>query len=188
MLRTFFFLCLLVFLAGASGCNRLTTHQVLTTIFDGVPSMPEPEEYCRSYLEAKTAAEQAKTKAAATATTEKRSTHRPYAEKRCDDCHDRTKESGLKKPKKELCFLCHPNITKGAFVHGPAAVGGCTDCHDPHSSNYPALLKTDRDKICATCHKEKRLAEKMHNTIAEHGMICVDCHNPHASRVRYFLQ
>lgn len=172
-----------------SGCDPVTTHKITSTIFDGVPSLPPAEQYCREYHENKLAEEEeaAKRKQLEEAKVAG-SAHRPYAEKRCDDCHDKSKESGLIRPRDQICFVCHPNINKGAFVHGPASVGGCLECHEPHSSSNPSLLKTDRATLCNDCHREKRLTAEMHKTVMSKGMFCMDCHNPHSSNVRYFLK
>ena len=171
------------------GCDPLTTHKVTSTIFDGVPSMPSAEQYCRDYHEQKLAEElQASKKKQASETRSNYSTHPPYAEKRCEDCHDKTKESGLVRPRQQLCFLCHPDINKGAFVHGPAATGSCLECHEPHSSQNRSLLKADKGMICGTCHREKRLAESMHAKVAAKEMFCTDCHDPHAGNSHNFLK
>jgi len=171
------------------GCDPVTTHKITSTIFDGVPSLPPPEQFCREYHE-RTVAEEleaARKKELAAVKTEG-SSHPPYADKRCDDCHDKSKESGLIRPRNEICFVCHPTINKGAFVHGPASVGGCLECHEPHSSSNPSLLKFEKRSLCGGCHREKRLAETMHKSVTAKGMLCMDCHDPHSSNVRYFLK
>lgn len=171
------------------GCDPLAVHKVATTIFDGVPSLPPPEEFCQDYHEKKLleAREEENAKGAA-ANKASGSAHPPYAEKKCERCHDKTKDSGLKLERDKLCFMCHPKITKGFFVHGPASVGGCLECHDPHSSMYPSLLKVDKKSLCTSCHKERRMAEAMHNKVTAKGMYCMDCHNPHSGDAQYFLK
>jgi predicted CXXCH cytochrome family protein len=171
------------------GCDPLTVHKVTSTIFDGVPTMPPPEQFCRDYHEKKLQEERdelmSKGESAAKAIA---SDHPPYAEKKCDSCHDKAKESGLIVPKDQLCFVCHPNIIKKAMVHGPASVGGCLECHDPHTSQFPSLLKVEKRTLCASCHKEKRMAEGMHNKVTAKGMLCTDCHDPHSGDAQYFLR
>ena len=171
------------------GCDPLTAHKITTTIFDGVPSMPPAEQYCQEYHEMKLAEERdAAQKQKMAELSASASTHPPFASKRCEGCHDKSKESGLILPKQQLCFACHPDITKGAYVHGPAATGSCLECHEPHSSRFTSLLKAEKSMICGTCHKETRLAESMHNNVAAKGMYCTDCHDPHAGNFKYFLK
>jgi predicted CXXCH cytochrome family protein len=172
------------------GCDPVTTHKITSTIFDGVPSLPPAEQYCREYHEAKLTeeAEAAKKKMAALEI-DARSEHEPYAKKRCSDCHDKMAEGGLVRPKKELCFVCHDRaLVAGAFAHGPAATGACLECHEPHSSSSPKLLKLPNGKLCATCHKEQRLALRLHREAGAKGMTCTDCHDPHSSPARYLLR
>lgn len=171
-------------------CNPVTVHKVTSTIFDGVPSLPPADQLCQEYHEAKVVEEASKAAPAlaAKAAKEVARGHRPYVEKRCNDCHDKTKDSGLIKPRDQICFVCHPNIIKKYFVHGPVSVGACLDCHDPHSSGQSALLKVEKKDLCAVCHKEKRIAESMHKKVTESGMACTDCHDPHDGDAKYFLR
>jgi predicted CXXCH cytochrome family protein len=117
-----------------------------------------------------------------------RSIHKPYGEKRCNDCHDFSSKVGLIRPKEQLCIGCHRDFIKGKYVHGPIATGTCSACHLPHMSEFPSLLELPKSEICAKCHKEKRLAETMHNKVMERGMECVDCHDTHYGDARYFLR
>lgn len=180
------FLCLLL-----SGCDPVARHKALSTIFDGVPSLPPAENLCKDYYTQRVAAELsgAKLKEGGGDAVIS-SVHLPYEEKRCNDCHaeDKDKTDGLIRPKRELCFVCHKDFIKGAFVHGPVAVGECQACHVPHNSTYPDLLKTDKSKLCDSCHREKRLAAGMHELFVSKKMVCDDCHNPHFGVVRYFLK
>jgi len=184
-------LALLVWYLLLCGCNPVTRHEVLTTIFDGVPSFPPQEELCKEYAENMMAAS-AKGAAVKQGETEKPSQegsrHQPYDEKRCDDCHDKEKEGGLIKPKNELCFVCHVDFIKGGFIHGPVAVGDCLACHLPHTASFKSLLKIDRSQICSSCHKEKRLAAALHDSVRSKKMDCADCHDPHSGTARYFLK
>lgn len=170
------------------GCDPLTVHKVASTIFDGVPSMPPADQYCREFKETQAAEEKNASKLAQAAKEQAGSSHPPYKEKRCDKCHDKSKESGLIKPKEELCFVCHPKIVKNLYQHGPAAVGSCLECHDPHSSANPSLLKNEKEKVCGVCHKERRLAQGMHEKVTASGMLCMDCHDPHAGTTKFFLR
>ena len=184
---------LLVILVLVCGCSRITRHEILTTIFDGVPSLPPPEEICQDYAVKAVADMRAEMEGRKADDARKgggkASTHPPYGDKKCDGCHDKTTNSGfVSATKNELCFVCHKDFIKGRFVHGPVAVGECLACHEPHSSSYPSLLKVKRDVVCGTCHQERRQAASLHETAAGHDIICVNCHDPHFGNVRFFLK
>ena len=127
-------------------------------------------------------------KKAALAVGQESSVHRPYQEKQCDGCHDRSKESGFVSSREDLCYVCHTGFVKGSFVHGPVAVKDCLACHVPHSSSSAPLLKTGKNILCSSCHREKRLAAAMHDKVSAQNMGCVDCHDPHYGNVQYFLK
>jgi predicted CXXCH cytochrome family protein len=173
-----------------NGCDPLTRHQITSTIFDGVPSMPPAEQYCMDFhqraLSEEREAEQRRNQPKETGSA---SVHPPYAEKRCNGCHDKNTESGFVAPRRELCFVCHKDFMKKyANFHGPAAVGDCLSCHLPHNSPNRKLLKAPRLEICNTCHIERRLAFGLHSTVKSRRIACVDCHNPHGGNARYFLE
>lgn len=173
------------------GCEPLISHDSLTQVFNGVPTLPPKEEYCRDHF-AKLQNKQEKAATVAEEPTRKSegSKHAPYAEKHCDNCH--ASEGGvsnaLLKPKNELCFLCHKNLLNAAFLHGPASDGECLACHEPHESSNESLLSKPRSKICGKCHEEKRLASAMHERLTEGGVACPDCHDPHAGASKYFIK
>ncbi len=177
-----------LFMLGA--CDPVTRHKVLTTVFDGVPSLPEPESLCEEYAARKIAEMQSQSQeqAGGEQMDDKWSVHKPYEEKKCEDCHDFSQAVGLVRPANELCFMCHRNFIRGKYVHGPVSVGDCLSCHLPHSSRYTSLLEMDRSEICSKCHVEKRLAENMHSEVMNHNMECIDCHDPHFGDVKYFLK
>lgn len=182
-------ICIATLCCLAAGCSSITAHQVVSTIFDGVPSLPPVDQLCRDYHQQQLALERQQQKGEiAAASMPKVWTHRPYEEKRCDDCHDKTKEAGLVKPARELCLTCHEGFSAQSHVHGPVAVGECLACHLPHKGVYPALLKADKSGICSTCHQEKRLSPGMHGKVAAKGMLCADCHDPHAGSAAYFIR
>jgi predicted CXXCH cytochrome family protein len=180
------------FLLSMCGCDPTTRYKVLSTIFDGVPNPPPPEQVCAEYAEkrmaelrdelsGKTAEEQAKK-------LRRGSEHPPYAEKKCDDCHNKTTQSGFVTAKEDLCYVCHTGFIQGSYVHGPVAAKDCLFCHEPHNANFPSLLKKDPEALCATCHLEKRAASTMHDNVALKKMGCIDCHNPHFGKAPYFLK
>jgi predicted CXXCH cytochrome family protein len=171
------------------GCDPVTRHEIISTIFDGVPSMPPAEQYCKDY-HLRALSEEAESEKQKQMAKEKgqASVHPPFAEKHCDNCHDKNTDSGFVVPAKDLCNVCHPDFIKGAYSHGPAAVGACTMCHVPHNSQYQSLLKKPKGEICDSCHQEKRLAHGLHNMVKLKKMVCTDCHNPHGGNSRFFLE
>lgn len=174
-----------------SGCDPVTRHKVVSTMFDGYPSLPPPEQYCAEYAEKQVAEvkeELSGKKSVKESTGVTQSQHLPYQEKSCSDCHDKSKQNGLVAPRNELCFVCHSGFIKGSYVHGPVAIGDCLACHQPHNSGFPALLKADKSAICIKCHREKRVAAGMHDKLAAQQMGCEDCHNPHFGNVPFFLK
>ena len=183
----------LAFCLFLAGCDPVTRHQALTTVFEGVPSFPPTEELCSAYYDQRVAEEKSGAKAkgaegkAAEAAT---SAHLPYEEKKCNDCHTQEKDQsgGFVRPLQELCFVCHKDFIKGAFVHGPVAVGECVACHLPHTSNFSALLKADKSVLCGNCHREKRIANDMHERVVARQMACIECHDPHFGKDHYFLK
>jgi predicted CXXCH cytochrome family protein len=180
----------------ASCTDPLSRHRTLSTFFDGVPDLPPVERLCEDYLgdQYREFYTDLAAKRAAGATPDGednhrlRSSHKPFAEKNCDGCHDFKRTNMLLRPKDQLCFMCHKDFIKGSHVHGPVSVGDCSACHLPHDSENPALLREPRSEICGSCHVEDRLAAEMHQRVIKHQMQCVDCHDPHSSPLRYFLK
>lgn len=81
----------------------------------------------------------------------------------CTTCHSVTSAKGvtlvsLVSPPNQLCFTCHEK-SSDRVLHGPYAEGECVACHDPHTSNYPDQLLTDRQDLCLGCHARERLKE-----------------------------
>ena len=181
--------CFLFFLCG---CDPVVRHKVVSTIFDGVPNPPPPEQVCAEYADMKVAELRDELSGKKAAELEKKtgkgSEHPPYAEKKCDDCHNKTKDSGFVTAKEDLCYTCHTGFIKGPFVHGPVAAKACLYCHEPHNSNFPSLLKKNPVELCASCHLEKRSASAMHDAVAQKKMGCPDCHGPHYGKAPYFLK
>ena len=171
------------------GCDPVTRYKITSTIFDGVPRMPPAEEYCRDY-HVKALAEEAEAEKNKQLAQQKAraSSHPPYVEKRCNDCHDKETESGFVTPLKDLCFHCHTDFLTGTYSHGPAAAGACLKCHVPHDSPNQSLLVRPKGEICVVCHVEPRLAKGLHDTARTTGIACANCHDPHAANNKYFLK
>lgn len=181
---------LLAALTLQTGCDPVARHKFLVTFFDDVPSLPPAQQYCQEAEELAQEAKKAAKVSSASKPVQQGSIHPPYAEKRCNGCHqsEKTSVSGLLKPENELCFMCHPKILAHTFAHGPAAEGACLGCHLPHEASYPSLLVREPAKLCDKCHSERRNAQGMHDRIKASGTICIDCHDPHSGASKYFLK
>ncbi|MBM4107556.1 MAG: hypothetical protein FJ255_01880 [Phycisphaerae bacterium] len=128
-------------------------------------------------------------------TPHKSTTHAPFKEGKCHECHD---PHGAERPRmlvadpnRDLCTKCHQEDFTGlGFVHGPVAVGACIICHEAHTSSQPRLLNQEPRAMCLSCHGE--VAERasgpgMHRHVAiDEG--CTRCHDPHASKHKYQLR
>ena len=173
----------------SGGCDSVSRYKVLSTVFDGVPSLPPPEQLCADYAQQQLAAALSGGEKTETPVVQTGSQHPPYRDKNCDDCHARSNPSGFVSARVEdLCFVCHKDFIKGRYVHGPVAASACLFCHDPHSSRNPALLKAEKSAICIQCHREERVAAGMHSIVMGRNMECVNCHNPHYGNGPYFLE
>jgi predicted CXXCH cytochrome family protein len=171
------------------GCDPATRFKITSTIFDGVPRMPPADEYCRDYhLKALSEEAEAEKQKQVVLQKENASSHPPYAEKRCKDCHDKNTDSGFITPLKDLCAACHTDFLKGTYFHGPAAVGACLKCHVPHDSPNSTLLIRQKAEICGICHIEQRVAKGLHDNARSRGIICTECHDPHAANNHFFLK
>jgi len=171
------------------GCDPATRYKITSTIFDGVPRMPPAEEYCRDYhLKALSEEAEAEKQKQIARKKARASSHPPYVEKRCNDCHDKNTESGFVTPLKDLCLHCHTDFLKGTYFHGPAAAGACLKCHVPHDSPNEYLLTRPRTEICQTCHVEPRAARGLHDNARKSGIYCANCHDPHSANNKFFLK
>jgi predicted CXXCH cytochrome family protein len=75
-------------------------------------------------------------------------------------------------------------------IHAPLTGKGCTDCHDAHAGNDKLRLKAPKEKICLTCHEEKK-NETGQYTVQHKPAFegkCVSCHSPHFSRFQFLLR
>ena len=113
--------------------------------------------------------------------------HSPFSEKMCDDCHTREADGTVKLVSEmgTLCASCHDVTEKNASKknhHAPFESGDCTSCHSPHASDNKHMLKREGSSLCMTCHDDMKALKKesVQHPPFEKGQ-CLDCHNPHAS-------
>lgn len=89
----------------------------------------------------------------------------------------------------EACMSCHKGGEQFHWAQSAHARNdvSCVSCHSVHSAKSlgtAKLLKSeDTNRLCMSCHKEKRLAmaRSAHMPLREGSMDCADCHNPHGS-------
>jgi len=115
--------------------------------------------------------------------------HKPFAERKCNDCHEtQEKLSTRVRVKADVCTTaCHASLkTKYRVTHGPFANNACSMCHDPHQSSNAHLLRSDTSRLCTHCHEPKTLKTKP----AEHldaKSNCMTCHSGHGGSDRNLL-
>ncbi|MBI4164127.1 MAG: hypothetical protein HY508_00155 [Acidobacteria bacterium] len=77
----------------------------------------------------------------------------------CENCHQVASDKVARKTRitlqakgGELCGKCH-ETEQQQVVHAPYAAGECLLCHEPHTSNFPGLLRAEQDTLCGSCHQ-----------------------------------
>jgi len=176
----------IIVLSALAGCAGTTKYEVLSFFFDGVPS-PDTSTNIDSVTTTSTISTQNDSSDEITEQVSAASIHRPYAEKKCQVCHDATSMSEAKTEILQRCKNCHSKFQKQYnYVHGPVAVFDCTSCHTPHKSANAGLLKRPGDALCTYCHKDVSQAN-----IDQHSQIgiveCFACHKPHFSNDNRFF-
>src|ERR1035441_8508536 len=130
------------------GCTVQQTHKSLTYFFDGVDRVIFFNDYLSHDSLGRIAA--LKRDALLKKNRPDLCVHKPYKEKKCEECHTPDKRLIMQMP--DLCFKCHTNFSETyKIVHGPVASGGCLNCHNQHSSKYPKLLIRQGQQICLYC-------------------------------------
>lgn len=166
-------------------CNEVERHQMLTFLFDGVPS--SGSEGFEEGLPASNAQEFERNGQKSTWYV-----HEPR--KNCMNCHQRQRtarfsnQPRLLAPVPALCYKCHPDFTASArHVHGPVALGQCLFCHNQHQSKFKHLLNQPEPKLCFLCH-DVSMIELIPTHLAQQTSACTDCHNPHGGSTKALLK
>ncbi len=171
-------------------CAESTKYRVLSFFFDGVPKPGEqPAE--KGYARIGSGRE---SRAFNHPTT--RSTpggivyaHPPYAQSKCEGCHDRSTGRLVRKPQDGLCRICHTKAFDDAkFLHGPVAANACLFCHHYHSSERPGMLLDAPRALCVHCHRVEDIAASHSEDADIEQRSCIDCHDPHKGDNRFFLK
>ena len=174
------------FLSIPSGCDEETTYKVLSFFFDGVPK-PGTENSIDEFVRTLADTTDDSTKQNIVVVNQRPPEpelfiHKPYKERRCDDCHQSGFGQKLKAARVDLlCQTCHVDFAvKRKYTHGPVAVGQCLACHNPHVSKNKYLLLREGEKTCTYCHEEiDRVSVTEHQ--AQEPLACGSCHSPHFS-------
>jgi len=157
-----------------AGCSVTTeNYELLSFFFDGVPDPNAP------MLPGASAAQIRQSPTY--------SSHAPFEEDRCAECHER--RFNLGPADSEICLKCHADVpNEQPLMHGPVAAVACLWCHTAHESPYQALLKGPPRDVCTTCHDEALLsAARVPEHAPESTASCLDCHSGHGGTVRHFL-
>lgn len=153
-------------------------YRVLSIFFDGVPKPPDAGSVGP---DAGAGAAQPEVELAG-------STHRPYAERRCEGCHDPQR---VLPPAMELalCLRCHQrDAIMFARPHEPVEDEDCAACHLPHESGEPHLLRRRPQKLCRPCHSPSREPfAKVHAPLGDE-LPCTECHHAHGGDEAAFLK
>lgn len=174
------------FLSIPTGCDEETTYKVLSFFFDGVPKpgtekpVDEPVSLPEGILSDST--KQKVELAIKRPAKAEVFFHKPYREKRCNDCHQTGFGQRLVAARVDLlCQTCHEDFAvKRKYTHGPVAVGQCLTCHNPHLAKNKYLLLRAGDKTCTYCHEEIDMISVADHQ-ADNPLTCVSCHSPHFS-------
>ncbi|MDD5773226.1 MAG: cytochrome c3 family protein [bacterium] len=108
--------------------------------------------------------------------------HKPFAEKKCLECHEKPvfwQPVKFVAEGSSLCIKCH-KIQEKSNVHTPVKEGKCILCHDPHTSKNKFMLRAEyNSKLCALCHENKTKGEINHSPVKDGD--CMACHAVHSS-------
>lgn len=115
------------------------------------------------------------------------STHRPFAEDKCDACH-KTRYRPSRNDGSS-CLACHDRVlTEHNWTHGAVAGGACLWCHAPHESARRWLLRGPDRKVCAQCHSATLLSGSTVPAHQDESVSCVACHFGHGGEDALMLK
>ncbi|MFN8165552.1 MAG: cytochrome c3 family protein [Bacteroidia bacterium] len=161
-------------------CTPEKHFRTLSFFFDGVP---DPNKKPDSLLLATNDTSHLQVKKAEQESFD----HKPYAEDKCESCHEKGFSNRLLIPQPDLCYTCHRDFRQMyASLHGPVASGNCTACHNQHTGKYKYLLMQKGQDICLYCHQKNQVfANKLHKDVGDKN--CTECHSPHGGSNRGML-
>jgi len=167
-----------------SSCSTKSSYGVKKVFFDGVPN--PFEEHKLDLISIDSTGLIMRDSILANAKS-KRIPHKPYEEEKCKTCHKGYNKNESLANNKALCYTCHDNLeNQYQMLHGPVALGYCTECHSPHQSINRALLKNNDKELCFNCHNEDDVISTIiHKSIEDTS--CLTCHNAHGGSDSTFL-
>ena len=132
--------------------------------------------------------------------------HAPVT-KGCDQCHDphgAANRYALKAGDgKAGCYKCHKPVDTGTVKHAALERYGCKACHDSHASAWPALIGSQVNALCITCHEKQKDGKHVTPVVTSGHLVggrdlkdpkregrafsCASCHNPHGSNSLHLL-
>ncbi|MFC1855345.1 cytochrome c3 family protein [Thermodesulfobacteriota bacterium] len=93
----------------------------------------------------------------------KKVVHKPITDGKCGACHKiiSGKKEGETGPDYELsfsgislCTSCHSGEKYNKKkLHAHSVKDLCLVCHNPHSSDFPGILRAEENKLCVKCHR-----------------------------------
>ena len=117
--------------------------------------------------------------------------HGPVLLEHCSMCHETVENRHVFRMAAdgvEMCTLCH-KMKFQSVIHEPVTKGECLKCHDPHSSEFPALVRTATSgDLCYSCHEETEA--RMSNTFMHAPVAkgeCILCHAAHSAGTKQLL-
>ncbi|TAN40675.1 MAG: hypothetical protein EPN22_17085 [Nitrospirae bacterium] len=89
---------------------------------------------------------------------------------------------------KDSCVtdMCHSDMGREKFVHGPVAVGECTVCHKK-TGKHKFTIPQSAEALCYKCHPDKVDMEKGAHAKSKE-VLCIKCHDPHQSQQKFQLK
>ena len=167
-----------VFLAvNLISCSPQKRHRVLTFFFDDVPPLEKVAPSAEEAVVAET--DLIKPEPLKPVVVRTDSTHKPYAEKRCNSCHGTQFSMAVIQEATDLCKECHANFVKPfETLHGPVSLFECQICHHPHVSKRLHLLKKETRDLCFWCHDESQTLDAQYH-VQSNEKKCSACHDPH---------
>lgn len=148
-----------------SGCDRYTRYKVLTVFFTGVP---HPDE---RIIEGPDVTQSVTVPRSRAKRESSRSSHGPYASKRC--------------------YLCHETVTTRGLVKSNVAQPVTTQDTRRFDAGLPGRLLAPVNTLCLECHPSKSRQLAVKENLWIHGPVsdglCIMCHSPHASEYPMLL-
>jgi len=173
-----------------AGCSTEAKYKWLSTLFDGVPDPNAPKQTNRVVIQYDDkgnplATEMLRLTNNSVVKAPPFTTHPPYEDHKCTECHLSEFSVRMKAPQKKVCFDCHDTteavFVKSKFKHQPVDNGECTTCHNPHGSALPKMLKGPIKTLCTDCHEDPIGKKAKSSHVPFENGECVSCHSPHAS-------